>query len=1736
MLGYYHALESILNQDPPVILPPTEITLPFGRVVAQKPADPGVIQIASPSIVKLSNGTILVSHDYPGTYNGGSFNTSAVYKSTDEGITWEFITDIVGMFWGKLFTYNGDVYILGVSQRFTDLAITKSTDNGETWSAPVSVITDIQGGWHKAPASILIKDGYLLCSPELAADPFGFAEGFQAVFAYGDLTDLLNPSNWGHTTPLAFDGSQYPITIGDNSDATKYPPVGGQLVSKGFLEGNVVEKPGGGIAIIYRLEQTPNSNYAVILDVNWNSVTPANTTINPSYTFIEMPGGNIKFSIIDDRANSGKYWAVSNVNRYRHYADNRIEQFLLSSDDLITWKIHDKVAGYTPGPAWENEIEVQGVQYTDLFVDGNDLLLATRTSPAVVDGGTGEWHDAALTTFSRVSNFRNSLVKTYVSGSLIIDENSPRIEDGNGIGVIEDQTKYFNSPFSLTSENGSKVPWANGLNFNGSNHLKIKHNEYLNPDNGLTVFVVVENLQNTGGGLRILSKSDSGSDITTKGWKFSAEGLSIGDTFGSGQTDLSIGESYIFAGSFDPVNNDIYNYLNGQNRGEPPTLSGGTFLVDKVRKTTPYEVGNISDLFVGKRGEGTALNFTSLVKAIHVFPSYMTPTEIEDYTDELNSVYNIFSEVTGPAPVDNTADLNVYFDTSKTTPGLGTFASPYARNAELSTHITNNSSPGDVITLWVTGNGNNNPAISSGYGYVGSIPAGRTYRFKHYGNQSVSSGAKRITGAWTDMGNDVYRADLSEVPYNLLVNGAMVKNATDYSLYDFTDYDFANGVIESANLSGVYSNGDLIGARIDALKNSYNPFRAFCTGFTDGSPALIEIDNNIMPEDVGPESDYHIQIYNLVSQLQPANTYRENNMWAYDPVNNHLYLYSIEDPATKTVDAVIVPNFVLCGTVITDDVSISMEGLYIKNFALDGIRAKGAVHDCVIVSNTFENITRNGLTLEGAFDPTLNHSNQVNNNNFYGYGAGAIWMRNPHQAEVIGNTGYCFTTQEHLGLYKALNDGVANDGATRFGCSITLENYVGQNDSQSIVESNVFTRSMKHGLAVAGLSNTIQYNKVSNFGQLVSDFGGIYVSGWWSRLSTLYRNTVFNKLGSTRLIRPSAGIEYAQGFGIYFDFLCDTNYARENTIYGTDGGVVCSLGNENTEITDNKLAGNRVNVVIFHQFAATIDPSDNVTVTGNEMFLTSPEQKQVEIIAPFDPGPNPIDYGTIDNNRYVYMVRGAAFTPNLFGLNSTRMGQGVSFECWKHLTGYDQSSIQEYVSTPEMTVTNEQAITDNFSGPEVLTTTTAAGDIDNGTSPVITLSGGNNTIGDQEVLKLTVSADSTRSGGMLEFRVFGPTIDAPGLRRDGTIETKPGSEDYEIFWLNDTGAPVEITTVIFRARGIDGTSYTQNVTGFAAVKCTLDELLQVQLLETSQASEIFPGTFTLFDGSTVNGYEVFLNDPKLTVNLTPKYLADADFSTPAPSGEMVLAVDALEDQLWPSNGAFGGQYIFLPTNYYPGMPLRWVIWSGGSATVNADKTINLAQNEGFGYALNSRGYTDWKTSDNVGIGVMILHLKSGGYVGSAARAEGIAAVNYLNANYNVVDVIHAGSSLGCDFIFRWQQAQGGMDPYTYFDATFAGDGSLLTPGEDLTGALNFGVAADDGTFDDAMRARTNDINALSTGDPYVMMTRPGNGGHAAGYRAPFDEDRWVTEQDVYDSINKPVGIMAFIEAYLVPAV
>lgn len=605
-------------------------SLPFG-IIIDETQNIGSEYFGSPAIVKTDTGRYIMAHEVIG---GANDKTTRVFYSDDPDNVDFIQTEIIpNILWGGFVKNNSKLYLVGINNYPLggQVVISESVDDGSNWSAPVTVLTvpNGYGGWAKSACSYIIKDNHLLIGMELR-DTSVVRQSFNsACLVIVDLTDILDPVNWYYSNAVKLDDAAM--------EAEGIYNISSPGESHGIFEGSVVEKSNGDLIMMLRLEQEPNSNNAVYLDIIYNAVTPSNTTLSTVNNFVEMGGGNVKYTVLWD-AVSAKHWTVANVNRYKAIDDNRMEAMLLSSDDdCVTWDEYKKVYGFSPTANWQTEAEQLGAQYADFIIDGNDILIAGRTA----NQNAANYHNANILSLIKVKNFRDIPKKQFIDAAMIIDENSERLQDVNGINLVKDQTKNYNSPYMLISDNAEKPIYNNGIQFSGAEQLRLIHNKHLNIDNGYSVFIVIENLQSLSG--RMLSKSmaEGSFDRGPKDYFFSQEvNLAVQSSYGV-YNNVSLGGNYIFSSSYDAVNGWIYNYLNGANRGQPNSLSQATWDTDHLVITTPYVTGNFAELIIANRNR-TNLYGNFKLKALHVFDKYMSPSEMTAYMDDLNAIYNIY--------------------------------------------------------------------------------------------------------------------------------------------------------------------------------------------------------------------------------------------------------------------------------------------------------------------------------------------------------------------------------------------------------------------------------------------------------------------------------------------------------------------------------------------------------------------------------------------------------------------------------------------------------------------------------------------------------------------------------------------------------------------------------------------------------------------------------------------------------------------------------------------------------------------------------------------------------------------------------------------------------------------------------------------------------------------------------------------------------------------------------------
>lgn len=386
---------------------------PLKTVVAHSPKR-SKTYLGSPGILSLSDGSLIISHDFFGSKSpkntNGDSNLTHIYISKDYGTKWSFLSEIRGAFWSKLFSLNEKIYLLGCSSEYGNIVIRESTDQGGTWSQPTNEKSGLlfkagQGkiapNYHGAPVPVLITEKYIYRAFEDNTSR-KWPQGFKAcVISAKKGADLLDSSSWTMSNKLAFSP----------------PPNQSNFKKKrgGWLEGNVVSTPNGQVYNILRVNSLSRPNLAAITSL---SKDRTHLTFDPSAQYISFPGGMSKFTVRYDEL-SKKYLTLSNevIDKSNPFQRNHL--VLASSDDLINWKTEFVILSKPEKPCLKRRlakifiprliypflVNKIGFQYADWIIDGDNLLIALRTA----FNGARNFHDSNYITFYRIRNLQSFL-------------------------------------------------------------------------------------------------------------------------------------------------------------------------------------------------------------------------------------------------------------------------------------------------------------------------------------------------------------------------------------------------------------------------------------------------------------------------------------------------------------------------------------------------------------------------------------------------------------------------------------------------------------------------------------------------------------------------------------------------------------------------------------------------------------------------------------------------------------------------------------------------------------------------------------------------------------------------------------------------------------------------------------------------------------------------------------------------------------------------------------------------------------------------------------------------------------------------------------------------------------------------------------------------------------------------------------------------------------------------------
>ena len=342
--------------------------------------------LCSPSLLRHPDGYLLTSMDL---FEGDApQDLTLIFRSDDDGATWHYVCELFPCFWGKLFLYEGDVYMLGCSTEYGDLLIGRSPDGGMSFpTAPTVLLRGSakgnHAGIHKNPQPLVEWNGRLYETLEWGS----WGEGYHAPMVMsarlGD--DLTDPASWHFTPPVRYDPSWPGVAEGP---------------STGNIEGALAVDPDGRLLNIMRYDMgrcTPNFGRVLAYRVD-----PDNPDAPLAYDHaVPLPGNHSKFNIHFD-GKSGLYFTFISRILDSGCAGNRNLLSLMNSPDLMNWSlVTDLIDRRNEDP------KMIGFQYVDFLLEEEDLLFLCRTAM----NGAHNYHDANYQTFHRVKNFRSLLKK-----------------------------------------------------------------------------------------------------------------------------------------------------------------------------------------------------------------------------------------------------------------------------------------------------------------------------------------------------------------------------------------------------------------------------------------------------------------------------------------------------------------------------------------------------------------------------------------------------------------------------------------------------------------------------------------------------------------------------------------------------------------------------------------------------------------------------------------------------------------------------------------------------------------------------------------------------------------------------------------------------------------------------------------------------------------------------------------------------------------------------------------------------------------------------------------------------------------------------------------------------------------------------------------------------------------------------------------------------------------------------
>ncbi len=332
--------------------------------------------LCSPSLVRHPEGYLLASMDL---FEGNApQNLTLIFRSDDEGKSWHHVSELFPCFWGKMFIYQNELYMLSCSTEYGDLLIGKSSDGGKTFTEPVVLLRGSNGkkgyaGVHKNPQLVVEFNGRIWNTLEWGS----WGEGYHAAMVMSAPLgcDLLNAENWSFSEPVKYNPDWKGVAKGE---------------STGNIEGCLVEKNGKLYNVMrYDMRKTvPNYGKVVVYKVDTEK--PENPLTYERC--ISFPANHSKFEIKYD-ARTQKFYSIASRIIDAEHTNARNLLSLMSSVDLENWTVEKDIINML-----DADMKLFGFQYVDFEIEGDEIIYLCRTAT----NGAHTHHDSNYITFGRI--------------------------------------------------------------------------------------------------------------------------------------------------------------------------------------------------------------------------------------------------------------------------------------------------------------------------------------------------------------------------------------------------------------------------------------------------------------------------------------------------------------------------------------------------------------------------------------------------------------------------------------------------------------------------------------------------------------------------------------------------------------------------------------------------------------------------------------------------------------------------------------------------------------------------------------------------------------------------------------------------------------------------------------------------------------------------------------------------------------------------------------------------------------------------------------------------------------------------------------------------------------------------------------------------------------------------------------------------------------------------------------